>query len=267
MNMGIVHGLFIWMAQGTAVIAVFMFILWLLHFPLRNAAVVDVGWAMGLALLAMIYAVHGAGYWRRTLILLPMVVVWGLRLGFYLLFTRVNGQPEEGRYVELRRKWGTHIGLKFLAFFEFQALLCGVLSLPFLLALHDPLKGIEELETAGAWTFAVAFLGELTADWQLSRFKRNPNNKGKVCNVGLWRYSRHPNYFFEWLIWVSFALVASSAQYGYWGFLSPALILYFLLRVSGIPATEEQAVRSKGDAYRKYQKSTSPFIPWFPNYK
>jgi steroid 5-alpha reductase family enzyme len=141
-----------------------------------------------------------------------------------------------------------------------------VLSLPFLLALHDPLKGIEELENAGAWTFVVAFLGEMTADWQLARFKRNPKNKGKVCNVGLWRYSRHPNYFFEWLIWVSFALVASSARYGYWGFLSPALILYFLLRVSGIPATEEQALRSKGDAYRKYQKATSPFIPWFPNY-
>lgn len=267
MHVGIVHELLIWMAQGTAVIAVLMFILWLLHFPLRNAAVVEVGWAMGLALLAMIYAVHGSGYWRRTLILLPMVVLWGLRLGFYLLFTRVNGQPEEGRYAELRRKWGSNIGVKFLLFFEFQAVLCGVLSLPFLLALHDPLKGIEELETAGAWIFAVAFLGELTADWQLARFKRDPKNKGRVCNAGLWRYSRHPNYFFEWLIWVSFALVASSAQYGYLGFLSPLLILYFLLRVTGIPATEKQALRSKGDAYRKYQKSTSPFIPWFPDYE
>jgi steroid 5-alpha reductase family enzyme len=260
-------GMFIWMAQGTAVIAVLMFILWLLHFPLRNAAVADVGWAMGLALLAMIYAVHGAGYWRRTLILLPMVVLWGLRLGFYLLITRVSGQPEEGRYAELRRKWGSNIGLKFLAFFEVQALLCGVLSLPFLLALHDPLKGIEELENLGAALWVVAFLGEMIADAQLAWFKRNPKNRGKVCKVGLWRYSRHPNYFFEWLIWVSFALVGSSAQYGYWGFLSPVLMHYLLLRVTGIPATEEQALRSKGEAYRKYQKSTSPFIPWFPNYR
>lgn len=259
-----VHELLIWAAQGTAIVAVFMFVLWLLHFPLRNAAIVDVGWALSLALLAMIYAVHGAGYWRRTLILLPMAVIWGLRLGIYLLFTRVNGQPEEGRYVEIRRKWGTHIGLKFLAFFEFQALLAGLLSLPFLLALHDPLKGIPELEDAGAALWIVAFVGELLSDWQLSRFKSNPKNKGKVCNTGLWRYSRHPNYFFEWLIWMSFALVASSAEYGYIGFLSPALILYFLLRVTGIPATEEQAVRSKGDAYRKYQKTTSVFIPWFP---
>ncbi len=227
MHMGIMHGLLIWMTQGTAVIAAFMFILWLLHFPLRNAAVADVGWATGLALLALIYAVHGEGDSRRTLILLPMVVLWGLRLGFYLLFTRVNGQPEGGRYVELRRKWGSNIGLKFLLFFEFQALLCVLLSLPFLLALHDPSKGTPELENLGAGVWVVAFLGEMTADWQLARFKRDPKNKGKVCKAGWWGLSRHPNYFFEWLIWVSFALVASSAQYGYWGFLSPLLILYF----------------------------------------
>jgi steroid 5-alpha reductase family enzyme len=261
------HELLVWMAQGTAVIAVLMFLLWLLHFPLRNAAIVDVGWAMGLAFLAMLYAVHGAGYWRRTLILLPMVVIWGLRLGFYLLFTRVNGQPEEGRYAELRRKWGANAGWTFLLFFESQALLCGVLSLPFLLALHDPLKGSPDFENAGAALFVVAFLGEIIADAQLWRFRRDPKNQGRVCNTGLWRYSRHPNYFFEWLIWVSFAIVALPAKYGYLGLLSPLLMLYFLLRLTGIPATEEQAIRSKGEKYRAYQRSTSPFIPWFPNYK
>jgi steroid 5-alpha reductase family enzyme len=255
----------IWMAQGTAVVAVLMFILWLLHFPLRNAAMVDVGWAMGLALLAMIYAVHGVGYWRRTLFLLPMVMLWALRLAFYLLFARLSGQPEEGRYVELRRKWGSNIGLKFLLLFEFLALLCGVLSLPFALAMHDPSKGSAQFEELGLGIWVVAFLGETIADAQLARFKRNPQNKRRVCNVGLWRYSRHPNYFFEFLIWVSFAIVALPAQYGYLGLISPALILYFLLRVSGIPATEEQALRSKGEAYKKYQRSTSAFIPWFPS--
>jgi steroid 5-alpha reductase family enzyme len=257
----------IWMAQGTAVVAVLMFILWLLHFPLRNAAIVDVGWVMGIALLAMIYAVHGVGYWRRTLFLALMVLIWALRLGFHLLFTRVNGQQEEGRYVELRRKWGSHIGLKFLLFFEAQALLCGVLSLPFLVAMHDPSKGSPDSENWGAAIWAIAFLGEMIADAQLKRFKQNPQNKKRVCNIGLWRYSRHPNYFFEFLIWVSFAIVALPAQYGYLGLMAPALILYLLFRVSGIPATEEQAIRSKGEAYRKYQQSTSAFIPWFPNYR
>jgi steroid 5-alpha reductase family enzyme len=257
----------IWMAQGTAVVAVLMFILWLLHFPLRNAAIVDVGWVMGIALLAMIYAVHAVGYWRRTLFLSLMVLIWGLRLGFHLLFTRVNGQPEEGRYVELRRKWGSNTGLKFLLFFEFQALLCGVLSLPFLVAMHDPSKSPPEFENWGLGIWVVAFLGEMIADLQLKRFKQNPQNKVRVCNVGLWRYSRHPNYFFEFFIWVSFAIVALPAQYGYLGLISPALILFFLFRVSGIPATEEQAIRSRGEAYRKYQRSTSAFIPWFPNYR
>ncbi len=258
------HELLIWAAQGTAVVAGMMFILWLLHFPLRNAAIVDVGWALGLALLAMIYAVHGAGYWRRTLLFAPMVVIWGMRLGFHLLSTRVSGQPEEGRYVEIRRKWGSHIGLKFLLFFEFQALLCGVLSLPFLLAMHDPLKSDPAFDYTGAAIWAVALLGEVTADAQLARFKKDPKNKGRVCNAVLWRYSRHPNYFFEWLIWVSFAIVALPVRYGYLGLVSPALIFYFLFRVTGIPATEEQALRSKGEAYRKYQRTTSAFVPWFP---
>jgi steroid 5-alpha reductase family enzyme len=257
----------IWMAQATAVVAVLMFILWLLHFPLRNAAIADVGWALGLALIALLYAMHAVGYWRRTLMLVPMVVLWGIRLGFYLMYTRVNGQPEEGRYAELRRKWGASAGLRFLLLFEGQALLCGVLSLPFLLAMHDPGKGLPEFENWGLGIWVVAFLGEVIADAQLARFKRDPKNKARVCNVGLWRYSRHPNYFFESLIWLSFALVACGAEYGYLAFLSPALILFFLFRVTGIPATEEQALRSMGEAYRKYQKSTSAFIPWFPDYR
>jgi steroid 5-alpha reductase family enzyme len=241
-----------------------MFVLWLLHFPLRNAAIVDVGWAMGLPLLALLYALHVKGDPRRTLILAAMVVIWGMRLALYLLFTRVNGQPEEGRYVEIRRKWGTNIGLKFLAFFEFQAVLDVFLSIPFLLAMHDPTAALPGLQNLGLGIWVIAFLGELTSDAQLARFKKDPKNKGRVCDVGLWRYSRHPNYFFEWLIWMSFATVASSAQWGYVGFVSPALILYFLLRVTGIPATEEQALRSKGEAYRKYQRTTSVFVPWFP---
>ena len=260
------HELLLWMAQGTAIIAVLMFILWLLHLPLRNAAIADVGWAMGMVLIAIFYAMHGAGYPRRTLILMPMVMIWGLRLALYLLFTRVSGQPEDGRYAELRRKWGSNAGFKFLLYFELQALLCGVLSLPFLLATHDPLKGLPEVENAGAWIWVVAFLGETIADLQLARFLRNPKNAGKVCNVGLWRYSRHPNYFFEFFIWVAFALVACTAQHGAWAFAAPALML-FLLRVTGSRATEEQELRSKGAAYRKYQQSTSAFIPWFPDYR
>jgi steroid 5-alpha reductase family enzyme len=249
---------------GAAAVCALMLILWLIHFPLRNAAIVDGGWAGGLAILAILYASLGSGYGPRRLLIGVMGAVWGLRLSLYILFTRVFGHPEEGRYVELRRKWATNIPLKFLAFFEFQALLCVLLSIPFLVAARDPQPRSSPLEFAAAILWVLALAGESAADRQLHRFKLDPASKGKTCRAGLWRYSRHPNYFFEWLIWVSYALFALPSPGGLYALSAPALMLYFLFRVTGIPATEAQSLRSKGDDYRRYQKSTSAFIPWFP---
>ena len=113
----------------------------------------------------------------------------------------------------------------------------------------------------GLWMISVSF--EAMADRQLAEFKKDPANKGKVCDTGLWRYSRHPNYFFEWLMWMSYFIFALGSPYGWLGIISPAIILYLLLKVTGIPATEEQSLRSKGDKFREYQKTTSVFVPWF----
>jgi steroid 5-alpha reductase family enzyme len=176
----------------------------------------------------------------------------------------VIGHPEEGRYQQLRRAWKTNIPLKFLAFFEFQALLCVVLAAPFVIAARNASPELSVFEWAGVGLWGLAVVGETTADIQLSNFKRNPAHKGHTCQAGLWHYSRHPNYFFEWLIWMAFALFALASPGGYWGLLSPALILYFVLRVTGIPATEAQAIRTRGDEYRRYQQTTSAFVPWFP---
>ncbi len=192
-----------------------------------------------------------------------MAAIWGLRLAIHLLTSRIIGHPEEGRYQELRRQWKTNIPLKFLLFYEFQALLCVALAVPFLLASHNPDPGISLVEWAAGLLWAIAMIGEATADAQLEAFKSNPANKGHTCTAGLWRYSRHPNYFFEWLIWMAFALFAVGSPYGAWGFFSPALILYFLLKVTGIPATEAQALRTRGEEYRRYQQTTSAFVPWF----
>ena len=249
---------------GTFAVCVLMLILWLIHFPIRNAAIVDFGWGFGMFLLGTGYAAFGIGFWLRALLIGLMTGVAGLRLALYLLFTRIIGHPEEGRYQELRRKWKTNLGAKFLAFYEFQALLCVLLSIPYLAASVNAAPAVSPLEWAAFLLWIAAFIGEALADAQLTAFKGNPANKGRTCQVGLWRYSRHPNYFFEWLIWVSFALFATASPYGFIGWLSPALILYFLLKVTGIPATEEQALRSRGDEYRRYQQSTSAFIPWFP---
>jgi steroid 5-alpha reductase family enzyme len=250
--------------MGGASVGGLMLVLWLIHLPLRNASVVDPGWAGGLALLGVLYAILGGGDIARCVLLASMAAIWGLRLSLYLLFTRVIGHPEEGRYVELRRQWGGNLALKFLLFFELQALTCVVLSVPFLLAALNTDPQLSVLEYAGAAIWLIAVVGEVVADWQLHAFKSSPANRGKTCRAGLWRLSRHPNYFFEWLVWVGFAVFSLASPYGYLGIVSPLLMLLFLFRVTGIPATEAQALRTKGDDYRQYQQTTSAFVPWFP---
>ena len=249
---------------GAIAVCGVMLLLWLIHLPLHNAAIVDAGWAGGLALLGALYAVMGSGWAPRRIAIALMAVAWGLRLALYLLFTRVIGQPEEGRYVQLRKQWRTNIPLKFLLFFEFQAVLCIVLATPFLLASQNPAPAFSIFEYAAAVLWFVAIAGEITADMQLNAFKSNAENRGKTCHAGLWNYSRHPNYFFEWLIWVSFCLFAINSKFGYLALFPPALMLYFLFRVTGIPATEAQALRTRGEDYRRYQETTSAFVPWFP---
>ena len=241
-----------------------MAILWAIHLPLRNAAIVDFGWALGLPICAVIYGVMAPGYGPRKWLIATMVCIWGLRLAFYLLFTRVIGQPEEGRYQQIRKNWATNVPLKFFFFFQFQALLDVVLSVPFLIAAMNRRPELHWLEYAAAGLWLIAFLGEAAADAQLKAFKVDTANKGKTCRSGLWNYSHHPNYFFEWLIWMAYATFASASPYGWLSFLCPAMMLYFLFKVTGIPATEEQALRTRGEDYRQYQQTTSAFVPWFP---
>ena len=169
---------------------------------------------------------------------------------------------EDGRYQQLRKEWAPHADRKFFWFFQFQGLSNVLLSVPFIISAlnHETALGIAEYMGVVLWVISVT--GEAIADRQLHVFKTK--NKGLVCNTGLWRYSRHPNYFFEWLMWVSYSIFALGSPYGYLGVISPLIILYLLLKVTGIPATEEQSLRSKGEAYKAYQRSTSAFIPWFP---
>lgn len=251
-------------ASGALLVAALMAVLWAIHLAIRNAAIVDFGWALGLALMASIYAVEGSGYPPRKWLIAAMAGIWGLRLAFYLLRDRVIGQAEEGRYQELRRNWKTSLPLKFFFFFQFQALLCVLLSLPFLLAVLNPHPELHLLEYAAAALWLLALAGEVAADSQLAAFKGDPANRGRVCRAGLWNYSRHPNYFFEWLIWVAYALFATASPWGWLAWSCPALMLFFLFRVTGIPATEAQALRSRGAEYLRYQQTTSAFVPWFP---
>lgn len=227
-----------------------------------NYGIVDIAWSYAFAALAGAYALFGAGWPVRRAVVAAMVTAWSLRLGTHLLIRIARKHPvEDGRYAQLRKEWGAGFKVRMAGFFQLQAVSIVLLGIPFLAACSNPAPSLGPLEWAGAALWLVSISGEALADGELARFKRDPANGGKVCDGGLWRYSRHPNYFFEWMIWVSYFLFGCASPWGAVGIISPACILYLLLRVTGIPMTEEQSVRSKGEAYRRYQERTSPFVP------
>lgn len=235
--------------------------LWVVALRVRNWSLVDPGWAACLVLTAGVYAAALDGAPARRLALVAAVSLWGLRHVVQLLVHRVVGRPEEGRYVALRARWSA---ATFLGFFLAQGLLAALLSWPFLAVARHGGAGPAPLETAALALFLVAWAGEAVADRQLARWKADPGHRGRTCRAGLWAWSRHPNYFFEWLVWVAFALAATAAPGGAWAWLAAATMLALLLFVTGIPPAEAQALRSRGDDYRAYQREVSAFVPWPP---
>lgn len=246
-----------------AACCVVMLLVYLWAYTIKNAGVVDIFWAFNFSIIAILLYFLGGGLPQRKMLICLMVLIWSLRLGLYLLI-RVGSHldVEEGRYKKMREEWGTSANSKLFFFFQAQALSNIYLAIPFFLAAFNK-NEISVWEHIGAVIWAISILGEALADAQLKRFKNNPGNKGKVCNAGLWNYSRHPNYFFESMIWVGYFFIALSADYGWLGILSPLTITLLLFRVTGIPLTEQQAIRSKGEAYKEYQRTTSVFVPWF----
>jgi steroid 5-alpha reductase family enzyme len=249
---------------GATILSLMQAGLWVLQVRTRNAGWVDVGWALGLAIMAILAATLGSAPVERRVLVALLGGLHGLRLGLHLWHRVATDPQEDGRYQAIRAAWKTGVNLKFFAFFQGQALLDVLLGMPFLLAAWNPRAGLHPLEWAAAAVWLVAWIGETVADRQLRRFKAQAGHGGLTCRAGLWRYSRHPNYFFEWLVWVSYLLLAWSAPWGWTAILCPALMLYFLLQVTGIPYTEAQSLRSRPEDYARYQRETSAFIPWFP---
>ena len=241
-----------------------MLLAWQLHRRLGNAGIVDVAWSAETAVLAIFFSVFGSGWPTRRAAIGAVMAIANLRLAAYLLRDRVIGRPEDGRYVELRRGWGAKAGVRFFWFFEAQAFAALFFALPAILASVNSEPQWHPFEIVALALWLLAFAGESIADRQLVRFKADSSSRGRTCRAGLWRYSRHPNYFFEWLMWVAYALFALGSGWGAAAIACPLVMLYLLFRVTGVPATEEQAVRTRGDDYRQYQQTTSAFIPWFP---
>jgi steroid 5-alpha reductase family enzyme len=209
-----------------------MTLTWLLQRYYKNAGIVDVTWSYNFLFVVLVFVLVSDGYLVRKLFIAGMVAAWSFRLGTHLLI-RVGGhiQQEDGRYKQLRTDWAKNLQFKFFMFFQFQGILNLLLSVPFLLVCLNKATQITLLEKSGIVLWFVAFIGESIADWQLKKFKSVPANTGKVCDVGLWSTSRHPNYFFEWLIWVAYFIFALSSPYGWLSIICPALMLHFLYRV------------------------------------
>ncbi|TGK01780.1 DUF1295 domain-containing protein [Leptospira langatensis] len=251
----------------TAWVVVFflMSLLWLIGKIIHNYAIVDVGWGLCISTIAIVYFLLGDAYSVRKAIFAFMATVWGWRLSYFIFTTRVLSGHEDARYAAFRKDYGDKVDIKFFTnVFQFQGVLGVLLSLPFLFPALNPSVVTEPLEIVGLILFTLGLLGESVADFQLAEFKADPTNQGKVCDEGLWKYSRHPNYFFEWIIWISFGLVSLASPWGWIGLISPFIMYILLTKITGVPLNEVGQLRSKGRLYEEYKSKTSSFFPWFP---
>lgn len=250
-----------------AVTIVVMFVAWLWAIKVNNFALVDAVWAFCFSLHALIFFIFSDGLITRKILLLVMIALWSLRLGYFLTRRIYGHHPDEDtRYQHLRSEYKDKFKVRFLIFYFYQAISVSVLTVPFIFVFKNTSESINAFEIAGAIYWLIAVFGEAIADHQMSDFKKRSKlhpEMGRTCNIGLWKYSRHPNYFFESNIWWAFFIFMIGSQV-YWGIYPALVILFLLLKVTGVPPSEEQSLKSRGDEYRAYQKKTSVFIPWFP---
>jgi steroid 5-alpha reductase family enzyme len=240
-----------------------MTILFGVYYIKKNAGIVDIGWALSFTLASWAYFFIGNGDSPKKWIITMMVTIWSLRLAWQL-YQRFIATEEDARYRDLRKSWGCEgEDGKFFIMFIFQGVLAVFLSLPFLIVSANSDNIWYSVEGLGIFLWLIGVAGEALADHQLFEFKQNPENQGKVCQNGLWYYSRHPNYFFEFVVWLGFFFFALGTSGGWISIVAPVLMFYLLTQMSGIPLAEAQALKSRGEAYEEYQKRTSSFFPWF----
>ncbi|MEC4890344.1 MAG: DUF1295 domain-containing protein [Nitrospira sp.] len=251
--------LWAWLAM-----AAWMAVLWLVERSRRNASLADVGWCVGLVVVVAGYACLAAGEVERKLLLVVMVSVYGLRLGGYILFNRVIGKTEDRRYQHMRREWHLSEPIVMFGYFQLQAAAVVLFSLPYLAVMQNPRPPFGLWELAGVVVWLLGVGGEALADWQLARFRAKPWNHDRVCREGLWYVSRHPNYFFEWVHWWAYVVMAIGSPGWLLTWIGPAVMGVALVKITGIPWAEAQALRRRGEDYRRYQDTTSAFIPWWP---
>lgn len=248
--------------QGLLVLLTMAFLSWIVSLTKRDVSIVDSVWPLFFLAAMSSFCLNPAVNGPRSTYALILVGIWSLRLCAYLTW-RNWGQPEDRRYQEIRQRNEPNFALKSLVIiFFFQAILAWLISLPILPVLKSG-NLLSALDWLGIAIFVFGLAFETLADWQMSRFKARPDSKGQVMDQGLWRYSRHPNYFGEFCVWWGFYLLALSAGAPFWVLISPLLMSILLMKVSGVPLLEKDLL-DRRPAYRQYQKNTNSFFPGLP---
>lgn len=241
-----------------------MLLVWFVSLARRDASVIDIFWGPGFIVAASVYAGLADGWLPRRMLTLALVALWGLRLGAHILW-RSRGKPEDYRYREMRDKHGARFWwVSLFTVFLFQGALVGLISAPLLQTIRSPLPaGWTAFDFMAVVLFAIGFLFEAIGDLQLSRFRSNPSNRGKVLRHGLWRYTRHPNYFGDAVVWWSFFVLALGTPGSVWTIYSPLVMTFLLLKVSGVGLLEKKLGRTRPE-YADYIERTNAFVPWLP---
>ena len=243
---------------GLGLIALGMLLLWLLSLRLRNAAIVDIFWGSGFGLLAWLYFALSAGFLPRKLLVATLVTIWGVRLSVHI-WRRNHGRPEDFRYRAWRVQWaGNFAWRSLLQVFMLQGALMWLISAPLLLAQTATAPAaLGLLDGLGTLLWLAGFIFEAGGDWQLERFKANPDNAGRIMDSGLWRYTRHPNYFGDALLWWGLYLLAAASPAGVWAIGSPLLMTVLLMRVSGVT----NILRAHRPSFRGGQSAKNKILP------
>ena len=249
------------------VILGFMTLLWLVSLALKNSSIVDIFWGTGFVIVTWVaFVLTPDGFVLRKWLLNVLVTIWGLRLSLHIL-TRNWGKPEDFRYQAWRKAAGAAWWWRsFFKVFFTQGVILWIVAAPLLAAqISAQPNQLTWLDYIAVLVWLIGFFFEAVGDWQLVRFKANPVNKGKVLQTGVWRYTRHPNYFGDAAQWWAYYLIALAAG-GWWTIFSPIIMTTLLMRVSGVTLLEKSLKETK-PGYKEYVETTSEFIPWFPRHK
>ncbi len=242
-------------------IAVLMIGTWVVSVRLRNASIVDIVWGAGFVLVAWVSYALGDGVASRKMLLAWMVTLWGGRLAVYL-FIRNHGKGEDPRYVAMRNRRGDKFARQSLwLVFGLQGVLMWIVSLPVQVgSVADQPASLGPVEIVGVILYTIGIYFESTGDFQLSQFKADPANAGQVMDQGLWRYTRHPNYFGDFCVWWGIWIVAAATGVGIYAVVGPIVMTFFLLRVSGV-AMLERSIGKRRPGYDEYVRTTNAFFP------